>query len=328
VKIAHAVGESPTMSTFIAASSKLNFPAGLTWHGANFYVVDLGATSNQGQVLRYSATGQFLSVFAHPPSALDFQFPSDAVFNGAGNLLTADLGSAYPPNLEGSIAMFNASGTFVRAFAATTEFAITGQGTSGFAPSQLTLNAGDRAPTVNAGTAYTINEGSALTVQAHAADPEGHALTYSWDINGDGTFGDATGPHPTLSWAQLEALGISHDGKWTMEVMVSDGHGQVVTSAPVTLTVEYVPPTIKITGPTAFHVGQTYTLDLSDKQIGTGHNVITWTINWGDGSAPQQVPGTDTSVTHVFSTHAHATITATATNDVGTYDSNVLHVVG
>jgi hypothetical protein len=31
---------------------------------------------------------------------------------------------------------------------------------------------------------------------------------YEMDINGDGTYGDATGPNPTLTGAQLQALGI------------------------------------------------------------------------------------------------------------------------
>ena len=50
---------------------------------------------------------------------------------------------------------------------------------------------------------------TALALDAsHTADPDGDPLTYSWDINGDGVFGDATGAKPTLTWAQLEALGI------------------------------------------------------------------------------------------------------------------------
>jgi sugar lactone lactonase YvrE len=331
LKIAHAIAATvnpPT--TFIAASADLNFPSGITWGpDGKFYVVDLGATTHQGQILRYNASGQFLNVFAHPSSALNAAFPSDAVFNGAGSLLTANLGPYYPPNLGGSIAMFSAGGAFQRIFASSSEFAMTGPGTSGFSPSQLTLNAGNHAPRVNAGTAYTINEGHGVTLNARAADPEGSGLTYSWDVNGDGTFGDATGASPTLSWARLQALGITHDGTWNVQVIISDGHGQVVMSAPVALTVKYVPPTVKVTGKTTFTIGQPYTLNLSSVQIGTGHPVDHWTINWGDGSAPQQVIGSPSSVIHAYTTHGHFAITASVTNDVGTFDaSNSVHVSG
>src|SRR5262249_33539755 len=118
-----------------------------------------------------------------------------------------------------------------------TQFPDTGPGTSGISPSQLTMFAGNRAPTASAGGPYTIHEGSALTLHALAADPDGDQLRYSWDINGDGVFGDATGAQPTLSWADLKALGIDTPGTFALSVMVSDGHGHVVTSAPMMLTV-------------------------------------------------------------------------------------------
>ena len=64
-------------------------------------------------------------------------------------------------------------------------------------------------PTADPGGPYTISEGDALHLDASASsDPDGDALSYSWDVNGDGQFGDAIGIQPTLSWSQLQALGI------------------------------------------------------------------------------------------------------------------------
>jgi CSLREA domain-containing protein len=99
-------------------------------------------------------------------------------------------------------------------------------------------------PTVDMGGPYVIDEGSPLTLDAsHTSDPDGDPLTYSWDINGDGVFGDATGVNPTLTWAQLEALGIINGpSSFTVQLQVNDGQGHVVT-AQTTLTVNNVPPT-------------------------------------------------------------------------------------
>ena len=95
---------------------------------------------------------------------------------------------------------------------------------------------------------YTINEGSPLTLSASASDPSGNTaqLRYSWDINGDGVFGDATGANPTLTWAQLNGLGITRGpASFHVSVRVTDtnGSGLAVTSAPAPLTIANLPPT-------------------------------------------------------------------------------------
>src|SRR5205085_2781172 len=93
-------------------------------------------------------------------------------------------------------------------------------------------------PTVSAGGTYTIREGDALALDASAsADADGDPLSYSWTVNGHA--GAAVGARPTLTWAQLAALGtpITDAGTFTVSVHVNDGRGWSAESAPATLTV-------------------------------------------------------------------------------------------
>src|SRR5262249_17532425 len=92
-------------------------------------------------------------------------------------------------------------------------------------------------PTASAGGPYVLAEGGNLTLTATASDPEGDAVTFSWDVNGDGIFGDATGAHPTLTWTQLKALGFNETTSISnLRGRVSDGFS-TTTSAPATLAV-------------------------------------------------------------------------------------------
>lgn len=181
-------------------------------------------------------------------------------------------------------------------------------------------------PTADAGGPYDITEGAALTLDAaHSSDADGDPLTYSWDVNGDGVYGDASGVNPTLTWAQLQALGIN-DGPNTfaIRVQVDDGHGHVVTSPAATMTVGNTPPVLTLSGDTVAYEGwpgyQTYTLRLSATDPGND-TISQWTIHWGDGSV-QTVAGHPASVTHTWADGPNDyTISATATDEDGTYDA-------
>lgn len=106
-----------------------------------------------------------------------------------------------------------------------------------FVISGRTPGAINAAPTANAGGPYFLNLGQSLALSAAgSSDPDGDPLTYSWDVNGDGAYGDATGVSPTLTAAQLSALGIAAPSVYSVRVQVDDGQGNVVVSNPTTLT--------------------------------------------------------------------------------------------
>jgi hypothetical protein len=143
-KITHATS-SPTTTTFIQpGTGGLNFASNLIWGpDGKLYVVDLGATSTTGNVLRYNADGSFDTVFTHTngsgQGSLTNQFPSDAVFDSQGNLITANLGPTYPPTTSGSIYQYTSSGVFSQTLVSSSQFPSTGSGTSGISPSELAL---------------------------------------------------------------------------------------------------------------------------------------------------------------------------------------------
>jgi CSLREA domain-containing protein len=172
---------------------------------------------------------------------------------------------------------------------------------------------------VGAGGPYTISEGEGLTLSAVVTS--GKPADFSWDINGDGVFGDAIGPNPTLSWAQLQALGIV-DGPSRFEVRVraKDSGGQDVSSAATSLTVNDLAPTLTLSGAGSSDEGSPYSLNLASADPGTD-TIDHWTITWGDG-ATETVSGNPSSVTHTYVDGPNSyTITASATDEDGTYSA-------
>src|SRR5262249_43009390 len=63
----------------------------------------------------------------------------------------------------------------------------------------------------------------------------------------------------------------------------------------------------------------TYTLGLASSDPGAD-TISSWTVNWGDGSAPQVITGNPPTVTHVYANGPNRySISATATDEDGTY---------
>src|SRR6185503_6529249 len=96
---------------------------------------------------------------------------------------------------------------------------------------------GNQPPIVAATASKTFGE-LPLSVQfdasaSHDPDP-GDTLSYSWDLNGDGTFGDSTSATPTY---QYQTAGVFHPS-----VRVSDENGGTTRSSLFTIFAGDTPP--------------------------------------------------------------------------------------
>ena len=163
-------------------------------------------------------------------------------------------------------------------------------------------------PTIAQGTPYL------LTLSSNpAADP-----VTSWTINwGDGDTETYSGDPATVSHTYTSA-----SADVTISGTATNDNGTVATNS-LDVSVTPVPPTLVISGASSVPDDTPYVLNLaaSDPNQVT---ISSWTINWGDGTV-QTVSGNPSSVTHTYTGGPNNyTISASATDANGTYDSNTL----
>lgn len=171
-------------------------------------------------------------------------------------------------------------------------------------------------PIADAGGPYTVAEGSTLSLSA-GTSTAGAAV--EWDVNGDGDYSDATGTAPTLTWDQLEALGID-DGPGSFPVSVRVTLDGTAATAAATLTVTNTVPTATTTGATTATARVPFTIKIGadDPSSADMAASFTYTVNWGDGGAVETVTGAaDPPVTHTYTTAGAYTASFTATDKDG-----------
>lgn len=161
-------------------------------------------------------------------------------------------------------------------------------------------------PTITLSPTYEMSEGSSFTP---TATPNYPGWSYSWDINGDGVFGDALGGSPTVSWDQLVALGIS-DGPTTrnVRVRVDTGATGVLTSSTMVLTVDNTLATVQSTvintqTSADFRTTDvTFSLSVSDPSPDDLAANYTFYLDWNHDFVPDQiiVGPNHFQVTHTF----------------------------
>lgn len=127
-------------------------------------------------------------------------------------------------------------------------------------------------------TANPTSGSAPLAVQFDAStssDPDaGDTLSYSWDLDGDGTYGDSTVVNPSRTFAA---------GTYTVTVRVSDNHGASDTAS-VVINANGSPPVPTIDLPTAgatWKVGDTISFSghATDEQDGAlPASALSWTV--------------------------------------------------
>lgn len=195
---------------------------------------------------------------------------------------------------------------------------VTDNGTPALSASQtvdVTVDEVNLPPVANAGGPYTADLGSSLTLHGEgSSDPNAAAgdsiVTYQWDLGSDGTV-DAIGATPTLSAAQINALGA---GSFSVTLRVTDTFGAVGVSS-TTLTIYNNQPVASFTAtPNPTAPGQLLSFNPSESHAGRPDvGIVLYQWDFGDGS-PIITTLNGTSVTHAYNLFGNYTVTLTVTD--------------
>ncbi|WP_428937835.1 PKD domain-containing protein [Fontivita pretiosa] len=233
--------------------------------------------------------------------------------DSAGTLIAAADTSSLGETLSLSIA----AGSYYVVVASHGEYGDVGQYTL-----TASIPAATPAPVADAGGPYTVHEGAAVQLRGDASS--GSALRFEWDLDGDGIYGetgaaatrgDETGERPTFSAAGLDGPGV-----FTVGLRVWDSLSRS-DSTTTTINIANVAPTLAIEGSASSAVGSRYSLNLDTTDPGNDA-IVQWIVDWGDGTPPQYISANPSTVQHVYVSAGTYTISASASDDDGTYSAS------
>jgi uncharacterized delta-60 repeat protein len=159
-------------------------------------------------------------------------------------------------------------------------------------------------PTANAGGPYTVAEGGSVQLNGSGSTPGTGTLTYAWDLNGNGIFGEAgeTGVNPTFSAANLDG-----PSQVTVYLRVTNSAGLSDTTSAV-INVTNVAPTVNVGPNLTVNEGSLVTLHSTVTDPGT-HD--TFTYAWTVRNVANNIVATGNQSTLNFTPPDNGTYTAT-----------------
>lgn len=169
-------------------------------------------------------------------------------------------------------------------------------------------------PKAVAGGPYTTITGTVTFDGSASSDPDGDALTYSWDF-GDGSSGSTA--RPTHTYHAV--------GNYTVRLTVTDNRGLAGTPASTSAQVNNVPPAV-IAGPDKSEpAGVTYALSATFTD-GAADGPWNYALQWGDGTTQtgsRTSPGAITA-THIYASEASYQVQVSVTDKFGATGSSVV----
>lgn len=171
-------------------------------------------------------------------------------------------------------------------------------------------------PIADANGPYTGDEGSTITLDGSGSS---FATMFSWDLDNDGTFGDAIGVAPSITFPD--------DGFFSVGLQVSDGLDTDSSSAIV--IINNVAPSVDAGLDVFLTAGSSFMS--TGSFIDPGVDTWTATIDFGDGSAlaPLGLNADGTfALSHVYAGTPGAAFvgTVTVTDDEGGVGSDIFAV--
>jgi hypothetical protein len=157
---------------------------------------------------------------------------------------------------------------------------VTGSGPS--VAFDLTVEAPNEPPTVDAGGPYNGSEGSAVSLDGTATDPDGDPVTTSWsyaavtaDSGATCDFGDAGAADTTVT--------CTDDGTFTLTLTADDGVNDPVSDS-TTLTLSNADPSATPSIPAGdVNEGDSFSLSLSSPSDPGANDTFTYQFDCGDG---------------------------------------------
>jgi hypothetical protein len=163
-------------------------------------------------------------------------------------------------------------------------------------------------PTAVIGGPYSATEGTPVTLNFSASDPDlGDVLSYAWDL-GDGTTGSGSAPPTVHSY--------SDNGTYVVKLDVTDGRGGS-DAATATVVVQNVAPSINSisgSGLIAINASAGLAVAFSDAGSGDTHSA---TIDWGNGTTSHTNIASGFTATRTYAVAGVHRVTVSVSDDDG-----------